>query len=269
MNPLRIEHMTIFDVEPPEVISIASQLGVPSISLWVSEGGIPGSNPVTAATRREVINRLRDAPVQVETAEVFMLSPDAQQAEATVALAAEIGAQALVAINVLTEDEGIAAQQLADLCELAGRHDLLVYLEPIWMGRTRTPADGMRLIRASGAGNARLVIDALHVVRSGASPSDVAALPPEALGSAQICDGPAQIAPESGIEEATAERGLPGSGDFPLKELLGALPSDLSLGVEVPQRRSRERGDSALERTRRAVDATRRLQRQVADERRS
>ena len=33
MNPLRIEHMTVFDVEPAELVTMAAQLDVPLISL--------------------------------------------------------------------------------------------------------------------------------------------------------------------------------------------------------------------------------------------
>jgi len=261
MHPLRIEQMTVFDVEPAEVVSIASELDVPSVSLWTTEG-VPGANPVTEPNKRDVMERLRDSSVRVEAVEVFTLMPDMTGTEPAVALAAELGARGVVATNFLAEDEGIAAELLARFCDLAARHDLLVYFEPIWLGKTRTPTEGLRLVRASGAANVRLVIDALHVVRSGASPGDVAAVPPELIASAQICDGPAEIDSELAFEEAVSERGIPGSGDFPLRELLRALPPAISMGVEVPLRAARERGETALERTRRVVEATRRLQRQ-------
>ncbi len=261
MNPLRIEQMTIFDVAPAEVVSIAAALDVPAVSLWTNAGGMPGANPVTEASKGSVLERLRDSPVRVEAVEAFTLEPDMRETEPAVALAAELGARAVVAIDLIAEEEGLAAEQLARFCELARRHGLLVYLEPIWLGKTRTPAEGMGVVQASGADNARIVIDALHVVRSGSTPADVAAIPPEWLGSAQICDGPATIDPESGFAEAISERGVPGTGEFPLRELLGAWPSTLSLGIEVPLRAARERGEPALERTRRVVEATRRLQR--------
>lgn len=262
-NPLRIEQMTIFDVEPEEVVTIAAELGVPMISLWVSDG-MEGARPVTAANQGRVLERLRDSPVVVDTVEAFMLSRDPRKAEAGIALAAELGARAIVVINIATADDAAAAGQLAELCALASGYGLLVCLEPISMGATRTPADGLRILRQSGAANARLAIDLLHVVRTGTSLADVAAIEPGLFGSVQLCDGPMHIAQQDLIEEASASRMAPGSGGFPVREFLRLIPAWVPVGLEVPQRGLREGGMSARERTRRVVEATRALQREAA-----
>ena len=47
MNPLRIEQMTVFDVDPVDVISIAAELAVPYVSLW-TVAGMADARPVTA-----------------------------------------------------------------------------------------------------------------------------------------------------------------------------------------------------------------------------
>lgn len=265
MNPLRIEQMTIFDVEPAEVVTIAEELGVPMISLWVSDG-MDGARPVTAANKRTVLERLRDSPVVLDTVEAFMLSRDPRKAEAGIALAAELGARAIVAINLATADDAAAAQQFADLCALANGYGLLVSLEPISMGVTRTPADGLRIVRESGAANARLTIDLLHVVRTATPLSDVAAIEPGLFGSVQICDGPMHIAEKDRIDEAGFSRMEPGSGSFPVQEFLRVIPPWVPVGLEVPLRVLREGGMTARERTRRVVEATRALQRKVANE---
>jgi len=263
MSPLRIEQMTVFDLEPAEVVTLAAELEVPLVSFWVT-AGMPGARPVTAENKHAVLARLRDAPVRVDTAEAFMLGPDAAAAEPGIALAAELGARAVVAVNVATADESAAAAQFAALCALAGRYDLLVALEPIWMGRTRTPADGLRLIRESGAANARLTVDLLHVVRSGTPLAGVAAIDAALFGSAQLCDGPAQTDQRSAIDEASFERMVPGSGDFPVGEFLRLVPPGVPVGLEVPLRSLRESGVPARERTRRVLEATRALARRVA-----
>lgn len=265
MNPLRIEHMTVFDVEPAELVTMAAQLDVPLISLWVS-GRMDGARPVTAANKRWVLERLRDSPVVLDTAEVFMLSPDPRQAEPEIALAAELGARCIVAINFMAADAAVAARQFADLCALAGRYGLLVSLEPLAMGATRTPADGLRLLRDSGAANARLTVDLLHVVRTGTALAEVATIEPALFGSVQICDGPLTIDPQSLADEAGTERMLPGTGAFPVKEFLRMVPPGVPIGMEVPLRSLREGGVSALERTRRVLEATRELQRLMAGE---
>src|ERR1700756_4707522 len=101
-NPLRLEQMTIFDVEPAEVVTIAAELDVPTVSFFVVD--MEGARPVTAANKRSVIERLRDAPVTVETIEAVTLGPDARAAEPLIALGAELGARTLVALNVLEAD---------------------------------------------------------------------------------------------------------------------------------------------------------------------
>ena len=80
MNPLRIEQMTAFDIAPAELVTLAAGLAVPLVSFWAT-AGMPGANPVTAENKRAVLDRLRDAPVRVDTVEAFMLGPDAAAAE--------------------------------------------------------------------------------------------------------------------------------------------------------------------------------------------
>lgn len=264
MNPLRIEQMTVFDVEPAEVVTIAAGLGVPLVSFWTT-ASMAGARPVTAQNKRAVLERLRDAPVQVDTVEAFMLTDDAAQAEPAIALASELGARAIVAVNVFTADESAAAAQFAALCALAARYGLAVALEPIWMGRTRTPAEGIRLIQQSGAANASLTVDLLHVVRSGTPLWELEAIEPAVFGSAQLCDGPAEIDPKLAGEEGAYERLLPGSGTFPVAEFLRRVPPGVPIGLEVPQRSLREAGVPARERMRRLVEATRALARKVAE----
>ncbi len=195
-NPVRIEHMTIVDVEPQEVV--------------------------------------------VDTVEALMLSRDPRKAETGIALAAELGARAIVAINIATVDDAAAAGQLAELCALANGYGLLVCLEPISIGATRTPADGLRILRQSGATNARLAIDLLHVVRTGTSLADVAVIEPGLFGSAQLCDGPMQIAQPELIEDASASRMEPGRGGFPVREFLRLIPAWVPVRLDVPQRALRD-----------------------------
>jgi len=256
MNPLRLEQMTVFDVAPEHVVDIAVELGIPLVSFCVVEA-MPGARPVTQSNKRPVLERLRNAPVKVDTVEVFVLRPDPLGMEAEIALAAELGASAIIALHLLSGGEQEAAEQLAALCTLAASYDLLVSLEPISMGLTRTIAEAQRVVRLSGAPNARLTLDLLHIVRTGTPVSEVTAIDPALISSAQVCDGPA-IAPADLIEEAGYSRAIPGSGDFPIAQFLELLPDGVPLGLEVPLKPLREAGVSAAERTRLVLDAVRR-----------
>jgi hypothetical protein len=65
--------------------------------------------------------------------------------------------------------------------------------------------------------------------------------------------------PKEQQHEALYERMIPGSGEFPLRQFVAALPSDIPIGVEVPLRCLAERGVGPFERARLAVEATRRI----------
>jgi sugar phosphate isomerase/epimerase len=259
VNPLRIEQMTVFDVDPAEVITIAADLGVPYVSFF-TVAAMPGARPLTAEKKQAVMERLRDTGVRVDTIEAFPLRRDLRRNEAAIALGAELGARSVVAVNFTEADENRAAEQFATLCGIAGEYRMNVALEPISMGMTRTVAQAERIVLRAGATNGRIVIDLLHIMRTGSHLGHVSALNPGLIGSAQICDGPAHVEPGSLPEEAAYERMVPGEGTFPLVEFLRAIPAEVVLGMEVPLRARRESGMSALDRSRLVVDATRTVQ---------
>ena len=259
MNPLRIEQMTVFDVDPAEVITIAAELIVPYVSLWTISAA-PNTRPVTAENKQAVIERLRDTGVRVDTIEAFMLSSDFQKSKMAIALGAELGARSIVAINIKEANEGRAAEQFAALCEIANEYGMNVGLEPISMGVTRTVAQAETIVLRSGAANGRIVVDLLHVMRTGSDLAVISALDPGLIGSAQICDGSARVRPEDLSDEAGYERTIPGEGTFPLVAFLRAIPAEVVLGIEVPLRTRRESGMTALSRSRLVVDATRKIQ---------
>lgn len=263
MNPLRLEYMTVFDAAPPAVIDIAEALAIPFVSVFLTDA-MPGAKPIRKGDVSAFLSRLRDSPVAVDTAEAFALPADPAEAERGLALAAELGAKSVVALNFLSQDVGQMGDALAGFAALAGRHGLKVSLEPIAMSLTRTPDEAAAAIARSGAGNVGITIDLLHIVRTGTPIAAIAKLDPGLISSAQICDGPAVIDPALAIEEAGYERGIPGTGAFPIDAFLRALPPGTILGMEVPLKTLRESGVSPQERTRRVVEATRRLQRAAA-----
>jgi sugar phosphate isomerase/epimerase len=102
-----------------------------------------------------------------------------------------------------------------------------------------------------------VLVDALHLARTGGVPADVLAAPAGLIRSAQLCDAPARR-PESEaaiIAEARTGRLPPGEGDLPVRELLLALPDDAVLSVEVPM----TEGASPEPHARRVFVASRRL----------
>jgi sugar phosphate isomerase/epimerase len=98
----------------------------------------------------------------------------------------------------------------------------------------------------------------MHLIRSGSSAADVAALDPDMIGYIQLCDVP--LAPEKDyLEESMYERMIPGTGELPLLDILSALPRRLVIGLETPLRSRAEAGEGPSERMGQCVKAARRL----------
>ena len=128
--------------------------------------------------------------------------------------AAYLGAHR-VDVNGNDPDAARLTDQFAALCALCAEHGLGVGLEFMMSTQVKTLGDALALIERSGADNAAVTVDALHLARSGGSPRDVAALDRAQISYVQLCDGPAQPPGQGYAREAAAERMLPGAGNSP------------------------------------------------------
>lgn len=120
-------------------------------------------------------------------------------------------------------------------------------------------ATAVSAVRHVGRPNFRLLIDAMHLFRSGPTVADLAALDPNLIGYVQLCDVPLISTHASYADEARFDRLEPGKGELPLLDLLRALPPGLILGLEVPMLAQAEAGIGARERLAGSVTAARAL----------
>jgi sugar phosphate isomerase/epimerase len=243
MTRLSLSHLTVLEVGPPDLVTLAAHAGFSSFGVRLRSpmpGGIeyplrPGS-PAMLETRR----RMADHGVDVFDVEVVRLAPetDVPAYAAMFEAAAELGAQR-VCVNVDDPDRSRTIDRFGALCDLAAASHLGVDVEfMIWRPVARLE-DAAEIVSAAGRPNGGILIDALHLIRSGGSAAAVAALDPALIGSVQLCDARADAPEPSGIiDEARGDRLPPGEGALPLNELLDALPEGLTLGLEVPMSRS-------------------------------
>lgn len=267
LRVFRLEQMTLFDLPPADVVSVTADLGLSWVGLWVTPG-LPGTVSVDQGNVAGVVSRLDETGVAVDTVELLDLRPDPREFERALDLAARIGARTAVAIHADGTSTDEAAQRLGALCELAASYGIGVAIEPIAMGTTRTIAEGVALVEASGAMNAGLVVDLLHLVRTGQRPRDLEAVDPRHLFSFQVCDGPAEPGSfEEQLDEAMSNRLVPGAGDFQVVEFLSRRPEQCLVGLEVPQRSRFDAGLGHLERTRTVLDSALGLLAQAATDR--
>jgi sugar phosphate isomerase/epimerase len=232
---LGLEHLTLLDVAPPRLVSLAAQAGFKAVGLRIcpvtnDEPGWPMSpgSPMLAQT----VRLCSDAGVEVLDVEAIRLGPAVSPAgyEPALHAAAELGAWH---VNALCEDPdlGRLADRFAELVTAARPFRIRPVIEFMAYRSVRTLADAVAVVGPSGGGG--LLIDALHVQRCGVDLADLAAVDPSLIAYLQLCDAPLK-SPDDELHEARAARLLPGAGELPLRGLLAALPADIPAAVEAP-----------------------------------
>jgi len=259
-NLLSLAYLTVDGAAPIDHIEAAAAGGfdaaglriVPPSHLAIDYGVIGNRECI-----RE-INRARERTgVKVFDIEVFTLNADTDVARFLPAFetSAEIGA---AFVQVVSEDPDArrAADRFAALCDAAARFGLRVSLEFMRFRHLQTIEAALGLVSTAGRSNGGVLVDALHLARSGGTPAAVAALPPERIAYMQLCDAPAKAPPLEDLAHESRNRRLPaGDGELPLDELFDALPDDIPISVEVP--RSIDAGRTTRERAVLAGDAAR------------
>lgn len=158
-------------------------------------------------------------------------------AERVVEVAASVGSPSVAAISLDPEPLGLneAADCFAALCECAAQYGLKAHIEFLPVSGIRNLSQAWAIVKAAGAQNGGLTIDAWHFFRSGSSLAELAAIPGDRIHTVQLCDGPARGGPDPWAEMMTA-RLLPGEGEFDLAGLIAALDATgtaAPFGVEV------------------------------------
>jgi sugar phosphate isomerase/epimerase len=260
---LALCHFTLIELEPPALVDVAAQAGFSAVSLMVqfplSRGpGFPLLGDT--AMRRETKRRLDGTGVTLFDAATCRLEPETGVEHFRQALetAAYLGAHR-VDVNGDDPDPGRLRDRFAGLCDLAAGYGLGIGLEFMMSTQVKTLGDALALIERSGAVNAAVTVDALHLARSGGTPADVAALDAGQISYVQLCDGPANLPPQGYAWEAATERMLPGEGELPLRALVEAVAPGVVLGIEAPSRRRRDQGVPAGAYAARAMSSLRRL----------
>jgi sugar phosphate isomerase/epimerase len=164
-------------------------------------------------------------------------------------------------INVVSLDPDLARtfDQFAALTELAAQRRIGTVVEPVPGLTVGDLATALAAVKYVGRPEFRLLIDTMHLVRSGAGAADLAAIDSSHIGYAQLNDTTLAPRVDNYMEEAMFERMVPGDGELPLHELLSALPRDTVIEIEVPRRSLALAGVSPIDRLRPCVEAARRL----------
>jgi sugar phosphate isomerase/epimerase len=186
---------------------------------------------------------LRDRDVSISPGEGFTVraGADIRDRAADLEIMAELGAQRVNTVS-LDPDLAHSCDQFGILAELAAAVGVETTVE--FSPELAIPdlPTALHAIRVVGRPDFRLLIDTMHLIRSGSSADDIAAIDPDLIGYVQLSDAPLAPTIPSYMEEAMFERMAPGTGELPLLDVLGALPPNLVIGLEVPIRSEAEAG---------------------------
>ena len=264
MNRLGIELQSVFGMPPVQHVVLAAELGCGNISTGLSP--VPW-NPYSFPRwslrddpdlRREVMAAMRDRDVSISLAEGFGVRPhkDVRDRARDLDLVAELGARQVSAVS-MEADMARALDQLATLAQMAEKRGMGLTLEFSPPHPINSLASAQAAIRHIGKTHVRLVIDAMHFFRSGATVAELAALDPDLIGYVQLCDVPLVSRIGDYLQEACFQRMIPGEGELPLRDFLAALPKHLEIGLEVPM--LPQPGEDLRSKIGRAVKAAREL----------
>ena len=237
--PLSLAHLSELDVPPFELVELAARAGFASIGLRTSPASPGGIEyPLrSTAEQAEMRKRLADNGMKIAEVEMVPLTAALQATDykPMMEAGAAIGATRLTVGGGDTSDFAVIADKLAAMAELAQSYGIAVDLEFMPFRPVKTLSDAVDVLQRANHPNARILIDALHVFRSGSDIDQFKKIHPARLGPVQLCDAPLKAPPpDQLVTEARTNRLLPGAGELALDTLLDALPNGLAYGVEVP-----------------------------------
>ncbi len=240
MPIISLAALTVLDAKPSGHIKAAHAAGFTHAGLRLqpllaSDEKIVG----ISEKEQEVVALLAQTGVKPLETGVFPIkaSLDVETYGPVLSFSHRIGARY---ITCPVEDENkprrlAAFQRLCDLAETCGL-EALVEFNPY--SGCKNLAEALELVQSSGRDNARLLIDVLHLARSGGNPDDLRAIDPDMIALVHLCDAnppsPNAVTTEQLRQESRTARLYPGEGVLWLEDLLDAIPADTPLSIEAP-----------------------------------
>jgi sugar phosphate isomerase/epimerase len=260
LRRLGIEALTTFGLAPVDLVHLTADLGCSFIAIGLSPLPLnPEGYPVWSLrvpeTRRAMKQAMAERGVSIGLGQGFGIIPgrDVRDLEGDLDMLCDLGITRLGGTSLETDPDR-SFDQVAALAEMAGKRGVQIMLEFV---PTRAIPDlpaALDVVRRLDAANVRLMIDCMHLIRSGGCAADVAALDPALIGYAQICDAPLVPSNPDYLDEAVTERQVPGTGQMPIAQIIAALPANVPIGIEIPMLARALAGDGPRQRARDCVE---------------
>ena len=270
MDRLGIEMLSVFGLPPVKHVELAADLGCRHISSGLTSFPYdppfypPFSLRDDPALRREMIAAMRDRGVSISLGEGMSVrgGMEIRDKSADLAIMEELGVTRVNTVS-LDPDLGRSIDQFGILAEMAAERGIETTVE-ISPGTTIGDLDtALYVVKAVGRSDFRILVDTMHLVRSGSGADDLATVDPDVIGYIQISDAPLVPVIDDYMAESMFERRIPGTGELPLSDILAVLPRDLVIGLELPIRSAMQAGVPLSTQLGKAVQATRDLLAQI------
>ncbi len=255
MNPVALASGVLPEFGPFDIARAAVGAGFDLVGFHV----IP--EDWTDAQTRELGSYLSDNAMPVIDVEVLWLQPDSSidDHRRILDVGMELGARNALCVASVPDDDQVTAW-LQHLCEHVEGSAIRIALEFGIFTNVKSLGQALRILDGVDSAAKAMLIDPIHVDRSGASAADIAAVDRSLLPYAQFCDAPA-LRPDPDdfdavIIDAIDLREQCGEGDLPLADIFQALPRDIPLSIELRSKALRDGYPDPVERAGAVLDAT-------------
>lgn len=239
MRTLTLGFLNCPEVPPHDLVTLAAEAGFESVGIRIT--GRRVGDPYTPvignpAAIADIKARLRDSGVRLSNVSAYHLYPEVSLRELTplVDTTRELGARAIV-VSCYDPDHARFCDTVGAYADVAAQAGLRLAFELVPFSQAKTLGEVVHIVRTVARGNFGVLIDPLHLARSGGKPDDLRGLPRDGVVFAQLCDAPRDK--PAGLDlpgEARTGRLDPGAGELPLADILDALPRDLEIECEFP-----------------------------------
>jgi len=239
MRDVVLSHLTIGG-SPLETVRAARAGGFAAAGVRICgrrpDDPFPGSVVGSAAATRALRDELDGSGVRLASVNALQFYPDIDwdRLGPIVECAAALAAPKIIA-NVFDEGPRFLAV-FRRFCAVAAEAGIAVALEFLPYSRVRGLATTRELIADLECSNVGLLVDALHLERSGGRPADLKVLRADEIAFAQLCDAMASREPQSDaqlMQQARTARLELGEGELPLHEFVECMPDSVELEYEV------------------------------------
>lgn len=256
MNPISLAAGTLPEFSAVETVRAAADARFDAVGVWIETA------EWTAQTTRDVRNELAASGLPALDVEVIWLKPGSAMDDhrKVLDIGAELGAANALCVSS-EPDPAVTAARFAELCRHAEGSGMRVALEFGIFTAVRDLAAALGVLDAVDHPAKAVLIDPIHVDRSGTSIAALAEVDPALLSYAQFCDARAERPDPADINavivDAVDLREQCGDGALALDALYRALPAGLPLSIELRSKALRDGFPDPAERARQVAVKTR------------